>query len=240
MSIDPTFRTPGAYRVLFKPVEITAAQWDGTAEGAIPIINWVLAGDGAANYWGPGEWDQEAPYATYIVIKTLEGNMLASPGDWIIRGVQGEFYPCKPDIFAATYSPAGESAVPEVDDVVDAEVEEDWTILRKAADAILHSGYDPTTLTTVLDVADYLTGQAGRIEADHRAAQEKAAQDVAREALIVKAAKALAFAGERNDSGVSSDELWSNYLTPSTRERYLAQAHALADAGLLAEAGEAS
>lgn len=130
--------------------------------------------------------------------------------------------------------------VPESDDVVDAEVEEDWTILRKAADAILHSGYDPTTLTTVLDVADYLTGQAGRIEADHRAAQEKAAQDVAREALIVKAAKALAFAGERNDSGVSSDELWSNYLTPSTRERYLAQAHALADAGLLAEAGEAS
>lgn len=34
---------------------------------------------------------------------TLEGNMLASKGDWIIRGVQGEFYPCKPDIFAATY-----------------------------------------------------------------------------------------------------------------------------------------
>lgn len=72
--------------------------------------------------------------------------------------------------------------VPEVDDVVDAEVEEDWTILRKAADAILHSGYDPTTLTTVLDVADYLTGQAGRIEADHRVAQEKAAADVARDA----------------------------------------------------------
>lgn len=38
-------------------------------------------------------------------IDTLEGVMLASPGDWIIRGVQGEFYPCKPDIFAATYEP---------------------------------------------------------------------------------------------------------------------------------------
>lgn len=38
-----------------------------------------------------------------ILIKTLEGDMLASPGDYIIRGVKGEYYPCKPDIFAATY-----------------------------------------------------------------------------------------------------------------------------------------
>lgn len=39
----------------------------------------------------------------YLVIKTLEGEMTVSPGDWIIRGVQGEIYPCKPDIFSATY-----------------------------------------------------------------------------------------------------------------------------------------
>jgi hypothetical protein len=38
-----------------------------------------------------------------ITIPTLEGNMLAKGGDYIIRGVKGEFYPCKPDIFAATY-----------------------------------------------------------------------------------------------------------------------------------------
>lgn len=38
-----------------------------------------------------------------IDIVTLEGTMTASPGDFIIRGVQGEFYPCKPDIFATTY-----------------------------------------------------------------------------------------------------------------------------------------
>ena len=38
-----------------------------------------------------------------ILIKTLEGTMEARPGDWIIRGVKGELYPCKPDIFAATY-----------------------------------------------------------------------------------------------------------------------------------------
>ncbi|MFF3497403.1 hypothetical protein ACFYWS_39430 [Streptomyces sp. NPDC002795] len=40
-----------------------------------------------------------------VGIETLEGVMFASKGDWIIRGVQGEFYPCKPDIFAATYEP---------------------------------------------------------------------------------------------------------------------------------------
>lgn len=38
-----------------------------------------------------------------IVIPTLEGNMVAQKGDYIIKGVQGEFYPCKPDIFAETY-----------------------------------------------------------------------------------------------------------------------------------------
>lgn len=38
-----------------------------------------------------------------IQIPTLEGNHLAGPGDWIIKGIKGEFYPCKPDIFKATY-----------------------------------------------------------------------------------------------------------------------------------------
>jgi len=46
-----------------------------------------------------------------VVILTLEGEMRADVGDWIIKGVHGEFYPCKPDIFAETYSavlPVGE------------------------------------------------------------------------------------------------------------------------------------
>ncbi len=41
-----------------------------------------------------------------IIIGTLEGDMVASSGDWIIRGVKGEFYPCKPDVFELTYEPA--------------------------------------------------------------------------------------------------------------------------------------
>jgi hypothetical protein len=39
-------------------------------------------------------------------IKTLEGELTVSPNDWIIKGVKGEFYPCKPDVFTASYEPA--------------------------------------------------------------------------------------------------------------------------------------
>lgn len=41
-----------------------------------------------------------------VIVPTLEGEHLASPGDWIIRGIAGEFYPCKPKIFAETYEVA--------------------------------------------------------------------------------------------------------------------------------------
>jgi hypothetical protein len=49
-------------------------------------------------------WHTEGPAGdARVIISTLEGNMAADPGDWIIKGVKGEFYPCKPDIFDATY-----------------------------------------------------------------------------------------------------------------------------------------
>lgn len=50
--------------------------------------------------WCGGEFDV---LDKTITIPTLEGDMKASPGDYIIKGVNGEFYPCKPDIFAKTY-----------------------------------------------------------------------------------------------------------------------------------------
>ena len=43
-----------------------------------------------------------------LIIPTLEGKMTANDGDWIIKGVKGEVYPCKPDIFAATYDPVAD------------------------------------------------------------------------------------------------------------------------------------
>lgn len=75
----------GRYRK--KPVVIEAVQWhrpgDEMAIGA-PVLSMTSR--------------QGAPY-----IPTLEGDMFLTPGDWIIRGVKGEFYPCKPEIFEATY-----------------------------------------------------------------------------------------------------------------------------------------
>lgn len=58
-----------------------------------------------------------------LVIPTLEGDMTAQPGDWIIRGVRGEFYPCKPDIFAATYEAEPEASPPAADEVPDAVID---------------------------------------------------------------------------------------------------------------------
>jgi hypothetical protein len=46
------------------------------------------------------------PGTDHILIPTLEGDMRGSPGDWIIQGVTGEFYPCKPDVFDQIYEPA--------------------------------------------------------------------------------------------------------------------------------------
>lgn len=87
-----------------KPVVIEAVQFTGIppdGTNATPIIDWILSeGDRAARF----EVDVATDEA-FINIDTLEGTMRASVGDWIIRGVQGEFYPCKPDIFDATYEP---------------------------------------------------------------------------------------------------------------------------------------
>lgn len=54
------------------------------------------------------DWDANG--IPVIRIETLEGTMTASFGDWIIRGVKGEFYPCRADIFEATYEPVGDEA----------------------------------------------------------------------------------------------------------------------------------
>ncbi|WP_422446026.1 hypothetical protein [Thermoanaerobacterium sp. DL9XJH110] len=43
-----------------------------------------------------------------MIIETLEGPLRASPGDWIIRGIRGELYPCKPDVFERTYEPVSD------------------------------------------------------------------------------------------------------------------------------------
>lgn len=54
-------------------------------------------------------------FASHGWVDTLEGGHLVCPGDWIIRGVKGELYPCKPDIFAATYEPAASTGESNAD-----------------------------------------------------------------------------------------------------------------------------
>lgn len=94
-----------AQRYRKKPVEVQAMQWDGTPDAATPIIDWVLQNGGTARFScaqpDSGPCKPEKPHT--IAIDTLEGAMHTSPGDFVIRGVNGEFYPCKPDIFAKTY-----------------------------------------------------------------------------------------------------------------------------------------
>lgn len=55
-------------------------------------------------------WGLDAPVPA-LLVDTLEGVMKARLGDYVIRGVQGEFYPCRADIFEATYEPAGEQEI---------------------------------------------------------------------------------------------------------------------------------
>ena len=78
-----------------KPVMIEAMKWTSGPRGTKALLAWCPDAseiESIKTIAGPG-----------IIIKTLEGNMRANPGDYIIKGVAGEFYPCKSDIFEQTY-----------------------------------------------------------------------------------------------------------------------------------------
>lgn len=85
-----------------KPVVIEAVQFTG--DNGDEVIAFT---DGAARLESAACYGDGPPYL--VMIDTLEGRMCAGRDDWIIRGVQGEFYPCKPGIFAETYEPAEET-----------------------------------------------------------------------------------------------------------------------------------
>lgn len=95
-----------------KPVEIEAVQllWEnwneicdhaGVGPGEDQPKGVYVDAEGNAHDQPPGGDDARIG----LSIPTLEGTMLGVAGDWIIKGVQGEIYPCKPDIFEATYEP---------------------------------------------------------------------------------------------------------------------------------------
>ena len=76
-----------------KPVVIEATQWwkMGDHPAVVETPEWIVGGG------HPRGW-----------VETLEGGHIVTPGDWIITGVQGEHYPCKPDIFEQTYEEVGD------------------------------------------------------------------------------------------------------------------------------------
>lgn len=84
-----------------KSMVIEAFHWTGDIdqeEDPIWAVNAIK--EGKIDFYKPGTPEVR------MVITTLEGAMEAIPGDWIIQGIKGEIYPCKPNIFEATYEPA--------------------------------------------------------------------------------------------------------------------------------------
>ncbi len=77
-----------------KPVIVEAIQFNGKNRDEIEEF--------VGESLGFSIFDKDISIET-IYIRTLEGLMKANPNDWIIKGVEGEFYPCKPDIFKETY-----------------------------------------------------------------------------------------------------------------------------------------
>lgn len=77
-----------------RPIVIEAMQF--TEDTKNQVFNFVTCNHCAA-------WDSNGNPA--LSIRTLEGDMIATLGDFVIKGVNGEFYPCKPDVFAKTYEP---------------------------------------------------------------------------------------------------------------------------------------
>jgi len=96
-----------------KPVKIWAMQFpaSGSPAAAHEVYLWVEENtQGSYDYLGderPEHGVSIDPSDGLMVINTLEGEMKVGLGDWVIQGVKGEFYPCKPDIFEATYSEVG-------------------------------------------------------------------------------------------------------------------------------------
>ena len=79
----------GVIKVRKKPIQVTTIQFDGKNQDDVLAFT--------------GKKDTTYSDDKGLIIHTLEGDEHVSKGDWVIKGVKGEFYPCKPDIFNKTY-----------------------------------------------------------------------------------------------------------------------------------------
>jgi hypothetical protein len=119
----PVFEPPATWPATFtsRPITIEAAQWDGTDKSSQAIRDWIertrQAGAVVDTDHIQHLWDHDlgayrmpsgktifAPYRLRcLIVFTLEGEMIAKPTDWIIRGTEGEFYPCIDSVFQRKY-----------------------------------------------------------------------------------------------------------------------------------------
>lgn len=96
---------PGMFRK--RPVMIAAVRWSPMCDNVSEVLNFTVSAEGVP---------QASLWEAFIVIDTSEGKMMATPGDWIIKGVQGEFYSCKSGIFKATYEPVDAEALRQMEE----------------------------------------------------------------------------------------------------------------------------
>jgi hypothetical protein len=82
-----------------EPFFIEARQFVGGNENAAELIRWVRAGKGSAQWVGPS-----AQMCETMGIRTEFGVAIVSPGDWIVKGIRGNFYPIKPAIFSEMFA----------------------------------------------------------------------------------------------------------------------------------------
>lgn len=108
-------------RFVKKPVEVDAVKYDGPED--ISPSSTEPPGE-----WPGVEWEPDSPVeptGLIPVIKTLEGTMRVMPGDWIITGVEGEHYPCKPSVFEKSYAPIPEPPPEGVVDLAEERIKRD-------------------------------------------------------------------------------------------------------------------
>ena len=116
--VNGTQRPPDGFGVQMgkfrkRPVVIDAVHFtqeiahDGWPEHVLQMTPWLAEACRRGDVFICRERLDHVPLPPpFLIISTLEGKLTGAPGDWIIRGVKGEVYACKPDVFAATYEPA--------------------------------------------------------------------------------------------------------------------------------------
>lgn len=137
-----------------KPVEIDAILWDG--ENIQEVMEFMAPTE-------PVYMEGFSNADDLIGVETLEGRMIASKGDWILRGVKGELYPCKPDIFEATYSSA-DAEQPKTTESAStvAQIRKVLTALEELGQSWRNSwaDFDGRTLRSEMEQATGLIGRA--------------------------------------------------------------------------------